>query len=198
MNSRGTKMLLSFASASLAVPLLLAPLPSAFSDASVYAAVNEAPAPMEDPVRAQLLYEIAVFKEGAELMTPSSNHGNLPPLFEEKYKNRIIAETTAIAQNESSTPTQLARALHYVAFSFHDFFDKGNPYTSYILSKMSGYFNMNFPKSDEPGRYSEEKVKALVDKFVALNQRLGTGEDEFTIYKEFVETRMDFYAHPNP
>ncbi|MEJ8305420.1 hypothetical protein [Saccharibacillus sacchari] len=197
MNTRRKKTLIALVSAVLTVPLYVAPLPFSFSGYTVFAAVNESPAPSDDPLRAKLLYEISVFKEAAEMMTPSALHGNLPDLFEQTYKNRIVAETTAIAQNPGSTPKQLQKALDYVDFSLHDFFDKGDPYTGYILIKMSGYFNLHFPRSDEPGGYSDEKVQALVQKLDNLRERLDAGEDEFTVYRTFIETLLDFYAHPN-
>lgn len=197
MNIGAKKTLSIFASVALTVPLLIAPLPSAFSSSTAFAAVNEAPAPPDDPARENLLYEISVFQIAAEMMTPSAMHGNLPDLFEQKYKNRIVAEATAIAQNPNSTPAQLQKALNYVDFSLHDFFEKGDPYTSYILIKMSSYYIMHFPRSDEPGGYSEEKVQALIDKMNHLRGRIDAGEDEFTIYREFMEELIYFDSHPN-
>ncbi|QDH23582.1 hypothetical protein [Saccharibacillus brassicae] len=198
MNRRRKRTLPGLAAAALAVPLWLAPLPPSFSDPAVHAASAFPPAPMDDPARKQLLYEISVFKQGAELMTPSSLHGSLSDLFAVTYKDRIVTETTAVAQNPNGTPAQLLRALRYVDFSFHDFFEKGRPSTSYILDKMSAYFIMHYPRSDAPGGYSDAKVQALIDKMAVLSSRLAGGEDGFNVYKTYMETLLDFYAHPNP
>ncbi|NGZ74378.1 hypothetical protein [Saccharibacillus alkalitolerans] len=179
------------------MPLLFAPLPSALFGSAVYAA-SEAPAPPDDPVRAQLLYEIRVFKESSSMMTSSALHGSLIDEYAGPFTDRIVAETTSIAQDANSTPSRLARALKYIRLSQKDFFDKGMPNTSYILIKMSSYFILHFPVSDQPGGYSQEKVDAFVDKMSSLRERLHAGEDGYAIYREFIEADLYFHDHPNP
>lgn len=197
MNSLGKKTLLSFASVSLAVPLLLAPLPSILPAGVVHAA-SEAPAPLDDPARKQLLREISIFKRASISMSPSSMFGSLAYEYESKYANRIVSETAAIAQNANSTPAQLARALKYVRFSLDDYIEKGKPYTWYILHKALTYLYMHFPVSDEPGGYSRAKLDAYIQQNEALLVRVDAGEDSASIFREYLIAAEDFYANPNP
>lgn len=200
MNNRARKRLAPLVRISLALPLLLGSLTLGDfgSDTAALAAEKEAPAPMNAPARAELLYKTAVFVEAAGLMTPESLHGNLIPEYADGYATKIADATQSIAKNPSSTPSQLTRALKYVQFSLVDFYEKGQPNTGYILIKMETYFLLHFPTSEAPGGYSQAKLEAWIAKLQDMRSRLNAGANDFSIYVEFVEGRHDFYAHPNP
>ncbi|GGO03852.1 hypothetical protein [Saccharibacillus kuerlensis] len=198
MNSRMRKTLLSLTTVSLAVPFLLAPLPSPVSDAVLHAASAETPAPMDDPARAQLLREIEMFKHAATHMSQYSMQGSLISLYSETYADRIAAETTKIAKSESSTPAQLARALKYVRFNLDDYIEKGKPYTWYMLHKMLSYLQLHFPTGDGPGEYSQATVDAFIAKAVRYLERVDAGEDSVVVFREYIAAMTDFYASTNP
>lgn len=197
MNRFEKKTLLSLVTLFLALPLLLAPLPPGLSAGVVHAA-GEAPASPDDPARKQLLREISIFKSSAASMSPSSMWGSLSDDYETKYADRIIFETTLIAQNPNSTPTQLARALKYVQFSLDDYIEKGNPDTWYILHKVLTYLYMHFPVSDAPGGYSQAKLDAFIQQNQAFLARVDAGENCDAIFKEYIIASKEFYSHPNP
>ncbi|WP_172250664.1 hypothetical protein [Saccharibacillus deserti] len=198
MNNRGKKTFSSLAAVSLAVPLFVMPLPPAVAASVMHAAASEASAPMNDPLRVQLLHEISIFKRAAAEMSMSSMQGQLVYEYQVSYANRIIAETTAIAQHASSTPTQLNRALKYARFSLEDYIQKGKPYTWYILHKALSYYYIHFRAGDEPGGYSQEKLDAFTEKLEALLSRVDAGEDSIAVFREYLETCEDFYSNPNP
>ncbi len=197
MNRFEKKTLLSLVSVSAALPLLLAPLPPVLSVGVAHAA-SEAPAPPDDPARKQLLREISIFKSSAASMSPSSMWGSLSDDYETKYAERIISETTSIAQNPNSTPSQLTRALKYVQFSLDDYIEKGNPDTWYILHKTLTYLYMHFPVSDAPGGYSQAKLDVYIQQNQAFLARVDAGENRDAIFKEYIIAAEEFYSHPNP
>ncbi|OWR31478.1 hypothetical protein CDO73_07050 [Saccharibacillus sp. O23] len=197
MNRLEKKTLLSLVTVSLALPLLLAPLPPALSVGIAHAA-GEAPASPDDPARKQLLYEISIFERASVSMSPSSMWGSLSDDYQMKYADRIISETTSIAQSANSTPSQLSRALKYVQFSLDDYIEKGNPDTWYILHKILTYLYMHFPVSDAPGGYSQAKLDVYIQQNEALLARVNAGENRDAIFKEYIIGAEEFYAHPNP